>query len=629
VHGCEQQTGPLAEIGYRAGRRLLLSALLAALLATTAALASAATSSASDFPVTKEADTNDGTCDSDCSLREAVDAANKASSDDVIAVPPGHYFLTLGQLEVEPNGTFAINGTDARTTIIDGNGVSRVIEISGVASISGVTITGGNQVAQGGGIFNGGTLTLTNVAVVGNTAISEAGALFGGQGGGIFNNNELIANESLVAGNHADANGATNAGAQGGGIFNNDVAHLTNVTISGNDVDAGAKASARGQGGGIFQNESGTTLTNVTIANNQADLGGSGATGEGGGIFINDGTAFKDTLIAGNLIGALASNCTINSEGLTGDHNLESGTDCGFTGAGDKQNANPLLGALLNNGGQTDTLALGAGSPAIDAGAACASVDQRGVSRPQGPACDIGAFEAQVFTPPIEPAPNGADLALTMTVSPATIVQGGRTALTATVHNAGPTPAGGVSLKLALPAGATLSSSGNAVISSAGPCAATTCTIGTLASGGSATVTVPVKLTKTGAFTIAGDASSATSDPVAANNHASANVFVTKLSAASVLALPSAHRCLSKRRFRITLRRPNGIVIARATVSVNGKRVKTVKGRQVSSVIDLRGLPKGTIRVKITVVTDTGLKLTGTRTYHTCHKRLRGHKHLL
>ena len=55
----------------------------------------------------------------------------------------------------------------------------------------------------------------------------------------------------------------------------------------------------------------------------------------------------------------------------------------------------PLLGLLNQNGGPTTTHALLAGSPAIDAGTSegCPATDQRGVSRPQGEACDMGSFE--------------------------------------------------------------------------------------------------------------------------------------------------------------------------------------------------------------------------------------------
>ena len=73
-------------------------------------------------------------------------------------------------------------------------------------------------------------------------------------------------------------------------------------------------------------------------------------------------------------------------------------------------NADPLLGPLQNNGGPTDTQALGAGSPAIDAGdpATCSATDQRGVARPQRARCDIGAFEYVPPPPPPQPSPQGS-----------------------------------------------------------------------------------------------------------------------------------------------------------------------------------------------------------------------------
>jgi hypothetical protein len=86
-----------------------------------------------------------------------------------------------------------------------------------------------------------------------------------------------------------------------------------------------------------------------------------------------------------------AGNChgTVTSQGS----NLESSDECGLHAAGDQVGKEPMLGPLADNGGQTDTLALLPGSPAIDRGAACPPTDQRGVARPQGAACDTGAFE--------------------------------------------------------------------------------------------------------------------------------------------------------------------------------------------------------------------------------------------
>jgi len=99
----------------------------------------------------------------------------------------------------------------------------------------------------------------------------------------------------------------------------------------------------------------------------------------------------KAVVFRGTVAGA-PSNCDSGPTSL--GYNLASGGDCRFGATGDLQNTDPKLAALQANGGPTDTNALLPGSPAIDAGGDCAaSSDQRGIARPQGAACDIGAFE--------------------------------------------------------------------------------------------------------------------------------------------------------------------------------------------------------------------------------------------
>jgi CSLREA domain-containing protein len=109
-----------------------------------------------------------------------------------------------------------------------------------------------------------------------------------------------------------------------------------------------------------------------------------------------------DTIIA-KKSGDPGKDCLRSAQGtLTSQgYNLESANDCGFAATGDQTGANPQLGALASNGGPTRTMALTAGTPAVDsADPKCdVTADQRGVSRPQGPRCDIGAFELQVATP--------------------------------------------------------------------------------------------------------------------------------------------------------------------------------------------------------------------------------------
>jgi len=338
------------------------------------------------------------------------------------------------------NGTATlINSTISGNTATAAGG--GIFTDGGTATLTNSTVSG-NTANYGGGIFNLNTATLTNVTVSGNTASSSSG-------GGIYNAGgtaTLTLTDSTVSGNSAEfggGGGIRNSGGTatltnstvngntadfGGGIFNLDTATLTNVTVSGN--------TATNCGGGIH-NEGGTaTLANVTVSGNAAIQRGGGicnylatatlinstvsgntAINEGGGIY-NSGPAtltLTNGTVAGNGaglgggiyngIGDVYLTNTIVADSLSGGgcsgpglitsqgHNLASDGSCGLTGTGDLPNADPVLGPLANNGGPTKTHALLPGSPAIDAGAACPATDQRGVTRPQGGACDIGAYE--------------------------------------------------------------------------------------------------------------------------------------------------------------------------------------------------------------------------------------------
>jgi hypothetical protein len=97
-----------------------------------------------------------------------------------------------------------------------------------------------------------------------------------------------------------------------------------------------------------------------------------------------------------------------------------------------------------------------------------------------------------------------------------------------------------------------------------------------------------------------------------------------KLTVASVLTLPPARRCVSRRAFRIRLRAPKGVTLQQATVLVNGRRARVVRGRRLTAPVDLRGLPKGRFTVKVTVTTTDGRRVSDTRRYRTCAPRRRG-----
>jgi hypothetical protein len=127
------------------------------------------------------------------------------------------------------------------------------------------------------------------------------------------------------------------------------------------------------------------SLTNATITGNAAE--------QGGGLFTEDSgsSTLTNSIVASNTAG---SDCSGSMASL--GHNLDSDGTCGLSSPGDLTNTEPLLGQLTNNGGATLTHALLPGSPAIDAGDpnACPATDQRGIARPSGTACDIGAFES-------------------------------------------------------------------------------------------------------------------------------------------------------------------------------------------------------------------------------------------
>jgi CSLREA domain-containing protein len=368
------------------------------------------------YTVTTTADTvNDANCQiASCTLRQAVNAANLGFETDVITVPAGSYQLSssFGALVVSKGMT--INGAGARATTILGeptpdrlNEGDRVFDITSTGTpvvIQGLTLSGGTATPAnnffGGNVRNAGVLTLVNDTITNGSAYS---------GGGLSNNGgTMLVDRTTVSGNQAIYGGGDSGGIQnfGNGTNHGDLTS-TNSTISSNTASLG---------GGVYSwgdNANSTTVANSTIAFNTTGVlasdRGTGGIG-GGGTFI-----FKNSIVSNNTSSGAPSNCvvpppgTITSQG----NNLESASDCGFTASGDIQKTDPQLGPLQDNGGPTDTHAITATSPAFDHGGGCPppSVDQRGTSRPQGGACDIGAFELFVAAAPPPPASPAAPAA--------------------------------------------------------------------------------------------------------------------------------------------------------------------------------------------------------------------------
>lgn len=359
---------------------------------------------AANFTVTRTDDRNNPTCAvGDCSLREAVKAAENAFSDDNIYFAGslnGQSITLTAEISVANPGTMTITGPSANLLTIDGGaGSNRIFFFAnGTIVISDVTLTGGN--AEGGaapGIggavaINGGNLTLNRVHVTGNS-VTQTGGGVGNLGGTLKIRNSTFSLNT--AGNH------------GGAIDNFGGGTLTvvNSTFSGN--------SAVNQGGGIFNFSAAVTIVNSTFSGNTA--------GNGGGVAMFAGTSmsFANTIIAGNTatLGQpeiyYSGGGTVTSAG----NNLIGDTpgDAANTGLpvtyqmSDKLDMNPLLNSLTNNGGGLPTRALLAGSPAIDAGNNAQAIDpsnanapltrdQRGYLRVVngavfGAIVDIGAYE--------------------------------------------------------------------------------------------------------------------------------------------------------------------------------------------------------------------------------------------
>jgi predicted outer membrane repeat protein len=361
-----------------------------------------------------------GTCD-EGHLRGAITSAGAAGTVT---------FSCSGTITLAATITISqdltIDGSGQAMTLSGGGSVHVLTINSGVRlTFNHITVANSVSPSDGGGVYNSGTLVVATSIFRGNIA--------SGTGGGIYNSSGgmLIVSSSTFSGNAASGNG--------GGIFNSSggTASVSTSTFGEGSAYAGGSISNYGTlsvttstfsrnsaawGGAIDNNVGTLSVTNSTFSGNTASSYG-GAINGGGVLSMSDSTLSGNSASYGgalNIGGGLRVSNTVvaNSPsggncfafaanpGVDGGGNLDDGTSCGFSAVHhSRSNASPQLLPLADNGGPTTTMALAAGSPAIDLGlpAICLTtgpsgannLDQRGQSRHTDTRgdCDSGAFD--------------------------------------------------------------------------------------------------------------------------------------------------------------------------------------------------------------------------------------------
>lgn len=409
-----------------------------------------------------------------CSLRAAVEAANTdaavdgcpaGAGADRILLPAGVYTLTSSAIITDTNANgdldllteIALLGADARTTVIDGNALDRILHISTTATVTvaDLTLTNGHAPdgpsndgerqppgdgGHGGAILNEGDLWLQRVIVWASRA-GDGGSLEmgppvlwqvgrAGFGGGVYNRGALTITASAIVSNTAGHSGhlgtvhydQAGSGGDGGGVYNAGVLLIQNSTIADNLAPDGQDVSNLvyytivpgdgGSGGGIA-NAGSLTLDNLTLAANRAGRGGigtnggyyteTGASGVGGGLLVYPAGEAKarNAIMVSNTAAAAPDDCAGALVSL-GFNLIEITTGCVISGSvgSNVYAVAPGLGPLGIFTGTTPTLFAPYTGPAVDRGDCIDSTgvvvafDQAGTPRPQLGGCDIGASEA-------------------------------------------------------------------------------------------------------------------------------------------------------------------------------------------------------------------------------------------
>lgn len=378
------------------------------------------------------------------SLRSIVADPATVSGDsiDFTQLPMMCSNITLGgqAIKIDQDSLY-LQGPGAQNLTIDANGASAVFYHSGVGTlyISDLTITNGsftspvaplggciysagsvfltdtvvdhcsiassdgNKAALGGGVYVAKDLTLVRSTISNNVAMTTAGAHT--YGGGAYVRGSLFSLDSTISDNTATAPGST-ATMGGGVLVYGDVVSIENSTISGN--------KATTAGGLMLMNTLTGSILNSTVSGNSARYYG-GVLSNGDLMVTNSTIAFNTSTLSTEASGLYTRNATLTLQNSIIADNVSGGEASDLGGAPGTQvnGANnlvvssalmvsgtvgvcPHLDVLADNGGGTRTHGLRPDSAAIDSGdAGNSTADQRGVSRPQGAAADIGAVERE------------------------------------------------------------------------------------------------------------------------------------------------------------------------------------------------------------------------------------------
>jgi len=282
-----------------------------------------------------------------------------------------------GAMRIATNGIVTLYKSVVENTN-SGNANGGAIYNEGLLDIEQTVVRYNTSRLHGGAIYNTGTLSVRNSWFYNNTATNPT--LIQPNGGAIYNLGPLTIERSTFSRNRAENYGGALA-------LKGNAAEIINSTIHENYADRGA---------GIYADAAtGVTVTNSTINANNADTGAN---------IWNSGVPFTilNTIVSNGSTEADNGTPSLDCDGPSitslGGNIISDGSCINPGLASDQRNTNPKLSFLNDNGGFAATVRPLPDSPAIDKAvdAQCPTIDQRGMTRPQGDHCDVGAFEVGI-----------------------------------------------------------------------------------------------------------------------------------------------------------------------------------------------------------------------------------------